>query len=180
MKSKSKSVAQRTALDGILAAIALVLAFFENMIPDVAFLPPGAKLGLANVAVMFCVLVVGIGDGFALVFIKSFFVFLTRGASSFFMSISGGLCSFAVLVLVIVISKKINKSFSYIFMSVICAVVHNVGQTVTASVYMGTNLIKAYLPVLLIFGLLSGIITGIILKTVMPVVLKINFFKDWG
>lgn len=180
MKSKSKSIAQRTALDGILAAVALVLAFFENMLPDVAFLPPGAKLGLSNIALMLCVLVAGIGDGFFIVIIKSGFVFLTRGVSSFLMSISGGLCSFVVLAVIVIISKKINKPFSYIFMSVICAVVHNIGQTMAASIYMSTNLIKAYLPILLVFGVISGIITGIILKTVMPAVIKINFFKDWG
>lgn len=179
MKSKN-NIVQRTALDGILAAVALVLAFFENMVPDVAFLPPGAKLGLANIALMFCVLVVGTGDGLFIVLIKSGFVFLTRGASSFIMSLSGSLCSFAVLAIIVIISKKTNRPFSYIFMSVICAVVHNAGQTIAASLYMGTNLIKVYLPVLLVFGVVSGIITGLILKTVMPVVIKINFFKDWG
>ncbi|MBQ8208986.1 MAG: Gx transporter family protein [Clostridia bacterium] len=180
MKNKRKSVAERTAIDGILAAVALVLSFLENMLPDVAFLPPGAKLGLANVAVMLAVLAVGIGDGFILVLIKSGFVFLTRGASSFFMSISGGLFSFAVLALIVIIAKKSDKAFSYIFVSVCCALMHNIGQTVAVSIYMGTNLINAYLPVLLVFGILSGIITGVILKTVMPAVLKINFFKDWG
>ena len=180
MKNKQKSIAERTALDDILAAVALVLSFVENMLPDVAFLPPGAKLGLANVVIMLAVLAVGTVDGFVIVLIKSGFVFLTRGATSFLMSFAGGLCSFAVLALIVFVSKKADKSFSYILVSVSCALMHNVGQTVAASVYMGTNLIKSYLPFLLVFGVVSGIITGIILKTVMPVVLKINLFKNWG
>ncbi len=180
MKDKRKSIAQRTALDGILAAVALVLSFLEGMLPDVAFLPPGAKLGLANVAVMFAVLAVGTGDGFILVLIKSGFVFLTRGVSSFFMSFSGGVCSFIVLALIVFVAKKKNKTFSYMFVSVVCAVVHNIGQTVAASIYMSTNLMKVYLPLLLLFGILSGVVTGIVLKTVMPAVTNINYFKDWG
>lgn len=180
MENKHKSVARRTALDGILAAVALVLAFFENMLPDTAFLPVGAKLGLANIAVMLAVLIVGIGDGFFIVLIKSGFVFFTRGISSFFMSLAGGLFSFAVLAFIIFIAKKADKAFSYILVSVSCAIMHNIGQTIAASIYMSTNLVKAYLPILLIFGILSGIVTGVVLKAVMPSVLKINFFKDWG
>lgn len=180
MKNKRKSIAERTALDGILAAVMLVLAFLENMLPDAAFLPPGAKPGLANVAIMFTVLAVGIADGFVLVLIKSGFVFLTRGASSFFMSFSGGLCSFAVLTIILLAAKKTNKTFSYILVSVVCAVMHNIGQAAAASIYMSTNLMKSYLPLLLVFGILSGVATGIILKTVMPALIKINFFKDRG
>lgn len=177
---KGKSIAVRTALDGILAAVTLVLTFIEGMIPDIAFLPPGAKLGLSNIAIMFTVLTVGIGDGLVLVFIKSGFVFLTRGLSSAFMSISGGLVSFIALALIVIISKKTNKQFSYIAASVICAVMHNTGQTAAASIYMQTNLITAYLPLLIILGIFSGAVTGVILKTVMPNLLKINCLKNKG
>ena len=174
-KKKNKSIALRTALDGILAALTLALAFLESMIPDVAFLPPGAKLGLSNIAVMFAVRTVGIGDGLALVLIKSGFVFLTRGASSAFMSISGGLLSFLALAIIVIIAKKTNKQFSYTAVSVICAVMHNTGQTAAASIYMQTNLVVSYLPLLIVFGIFSGAVTGIILKTVMPALTKINY-----
>lgn len=174
-KKGKKSTAARVALDGILAALALTLAFFEGLIPATPFLPPGAKLGLANIAVMFAVLSVGYADAIFLTLIKSGFVFLTRGASSFFMSISGGALSMVAMILIVAISRKIKKDFSYIGISVICAVIHNIGQTVAASIYTGTNLFTAYLPLLIITGILSGIITGIVLKTVMPILLKINF-----
>lgn len=177
---KRKSLALRTALDGILAAVTLVLAFLESMIPDIAFLPPGAKLGLSNIAVMFAVLTVGTADGFALVLIKSGFVFLTRGASSAFMSISGGLLSFICLAVIVLISKKINKQFSYTAVSVLCAVMHNTGQTAAASIYMQTDLVTSYLPLLIVLGIFSGAVTGIILKTVMPALTKINYFQNKG
>lgn len=169
-----KKITLRTALDGILAALALTLSFLEGLLPDVAFLPPGAKLGLANIAVMFAVISVGYPDGFILMLIKSGFVFLTRGTAAFFMSISGGTLSCIALILIIAISKRVNKEFSYTGISVICAVLHNIGQTVAASVYMSTNLIKTYLPLLIVMGIISGLITGVILKTVMPALLRLN------
>lgn len=174
MKSNGKSIAKRTALDGILAALALALAFLESLIPDIAFLPPGAKLGLANIAVMFTVLTVGYSDGLFITVIKSGFVFFTRGTASFFMSISGGILSCLVLILITHITKKTKKELSYTGISVICAVAHNIGQTMSASVYMSTNLLTSYLPVLIVLGIVSGLITGVILRTVIPALLKIT------
>lgn len=169
---KGKSIALRTALDGILAALALALAFLEGLLPDVAFLPPGAKLGLANVAVMFAVLAVGYADGFAIMLIKSSFVFFTRGIASFIMSVSGGAVSCVVMIIIVAVSKRLNKEFSYIGISVICAVVHNIGQVAAASVYMSTNLMTSYLPLLIITGVASGFITGVVLRAVMPAILN--------
>lgn len=177
-KKGRKSAATRVALDGILAALALALAFLEGLIPAVPFLPPGAKLGLANIAVMFAVLCVGYTDAIFLMLIKSGFVFLTKGASSFFMSISGGILSITAMILIVAISKKMKKDFSYTGISVICAVIHNIGQTAAAGIYTGTNLFTAYLPLLIITGILSGLITGIILKTVMPVLINFKGLKE--
>ena len=169
-----KKLTLRTALDGILAALALTLSFLEGMLPDAAFLPPGAKLGLANIAIMFAVISVGYADGFIIMLIKSGFVFLTRGPTAFIMSITGGTLSYIALILIIAVSKRFNKDFSYAGISVICAVIHNIGQTAAASIYMSTNLITSYLPLLIVTGIISGLITGVILKTVMPSLLKIT------
>lgn len=162
------------ALDGILAALAIALSFLESLIPDIAFLPPGAKLGLSNIAVMFAVMIVGYGDGLSIAAVKSGFVFFTRGLSSFFMSFAGGMLSCISLIILTSACKKLKKEYSYIGISVICAVMHNIGQITAASVYMTTNLVTSYLPLLLIFGVIAGIITGIILKTVMPALSKLK------
>lgn len=179
-KTKGKNIALRTAVDGILAAVALVLAFLESMLPDAAFLPPGAKLGLSNIAIMFAVLAVGIADGFVLVLIKSGFVLLTRGLSSLFMSLAGGLFSFFALAVIVIVFRKMNRQFSYTMISVICAVMHNTGQAVAASIYTQTNLLTSYLPLLIVLGILSGAVTGVILRTVMPHITRINYTKDKG
>jgi heptaprenyl diphosphate synthase len=168
------NLTKRTAIDGIRAAVALTLAFLESLIPDIALLPPGAKLGLSNIAVMFAVLTVGYIDGLFITVIKSGFVFFTRGLSSFFMSISGGVLSCLILILIIHIQKKTKKEFSFTGISVICAVVHNIGQTVTASIYMSTNLLTGYLPLLILLGIPAGLVTGVILRTVIPAISNIT------
>ncbi len=178
IKGKGKKTAVRVALDGILVALALALSFLEGLLPDVAFLPPGAKLGLANVAVMFAVIVVGYADGFLIMFAKSAFVLFTRGPASFIMSSAGGVLSCLALIIIVAITRKMNKQFSYMGISVICAVVHNIGQTAAASIYMSTNLMTFYLPLLIVTGIASGFITGVVLRTVMPAISKIKGLKE--
>lgn len=175
-----KNAALTVAIDGILAAVALTLSFLESLIPDIAFMPVGAKLGLSNIAIMFAVLSVGFADGFVIVILKSGFVFFTRGPVSAFMSISGSVLSFVCLVIIVAVFKKLNKEFSYIAISVICAVMHNTGQTIAASIYMKTNLVVSYLPILIVVGIFTGTVTGIILKIVMPYLVKINIKNSKG
>lgn len=165
---KQKDIAKRTALDGILCAVALVLSFFETMLPDIAFLPPGAKLGLSNIAIMFAVMAIGIPDGLFIVVCKSLFVLLTRGPVSFFMSISGGILSFLCLSIVVYFSKKKNITFSFIGISVFSAIMHNIGQLIAAGIYTRSIYIFTYLPLLLIFAIFTGGINGIVVKTVLP------------
>ncbi len=172
IKPQAKKTVQRTAVDGILAAVALTLSFFESLLPSVSFLPPGAKLGLANIAVMFAVIQIGAIDGIIIVLIKSGFVFLTRGPAAFFMSISGSILSCLVLIAAVQIAKKAKKELPYTGISVICAVTHNIGQTFAASIYTQTNLVTSYIPVLLITGVVAGIITGVVLTAVMPALTK--------
>ena len=47
-----KSRAKQVALLGMLGAVAIVLSWLEGMLGPVPGLPPGAKLGLSNVATM--------------------------------------------------------------------------------------------------------------------------------
>ena len=46
MKSKSG----RVAFTALLAALALALSFLEGLLPPLPMMPPGAKLGLSNIA----------------------------------------------------------------------------------------------------------------------------------
>lgn len=171
-KNAKKNIAKRTAVDGVLSGVALALSFLESLLPDMNFLPPGAKLGLSNIAVMLAATSVGYIDALIIVLIKSGYVFITRGPASFFMSLSGGILSAVAMIIITDVCKRLKKQYSYIGSSIICAVVHNTGQTLAACVYTKTNLISSYLPLLIIFGIIAGAVTGVILKFAVPAIKK--------
>ncbi|MBR1810682.1 MAG: Gx transporter family protein [Clostridia bacterium] len=173
MKTKKPSPAYRVAVVGILSAEAVVLSFLESLLPPLTFLPPGAKLGLANVAVMFTVVWAGLPAALAVTAVKALYVLITRGLSAFWISLCGGLCSVAVMYFLTRTRQtgRRRSSFGYIGISVLSATAHNLGQLGAASAIAGAPLI-AYLPLLVLFGIFFGSVTGTVLGVVMPVLEK--------
>lgn len=163
------------ALLGILTAQALALSFIENFIPPIPVLPPGAKLGLANIVTMFTASTMGFGNAIFITIIKALFVGSTRGVIAFFMSLSGGVLSTVVMCALIRLKKK---PFGILGIAVASAVAHNIGQLIVATIISGTAMFASYAPFLLLFALISGCITGSILNILMPALEKQSgFFK---
>lgn len=163
---------KKTAFLGMMAALALVLSFLENMlIPDIPFLPVGAKPGLSNVVTMYVAATMGFPGAISITLIKGIFALLTRGATASFMSLSGGILSTVALCLVI---KLKDKVFSFVGIGIICAVAHNMGQLMAACAVSGTYSLINYAKYLLIFSLVTGSITGVMLTLLMPRIEKIN------
>ncbi len=165
---------QKVAFFGILGALSLTLSFFEGvMLPEIPFLPPGAKLGLSNIAVMYAGSVSGFAGAVYIVLIKAVFALLTRGVTGGLMSLCGGLlsCMFAMLML-----KKEGKTFSFIGIGIVSAVMHNLGQLVAACFVTGTASLLNYGKYLLIFALITGAVTGTALYVLMPGLKKISGF----
>lgn len=152
-------------LMGLLFALSLVLTAVEYMIPPIPMLPPGVKLGLSNIVTMYCLFFLGRKPAFTIVFLKSGFVFLIRGFTAFLMSLSGGLLSTLVMMLLLMLT---SANLSYLVISIAGAITHNIGQIIIASFLLGTGLVMAYLPLLLISGVIMGNITGTLLKVIMP------------
>ena len=50
---------QKITLLGVMLALTVVLSIAESMFPAVAFLPPGVKIGLSNVVIMYTVFFIG-------------------------------------------------------------------------------------------------------------------------
>lgn len=167
---KNKDITKQIALTGVLSAQALALSFLESLIPVAAGFPPGAKLGFSNVVVMFSAGTLGVPQTFAIMFIKAVFAGLTRGFTAFFMSLTGGILSTA-MALILMRSKKIK--LGYIGIGIACAVCHNIGQLSVASVISGTpKLFISYGPFLLLAAMLTGFLTGTVLKYTMPALKK--------
>lgn len=171
MKTVKKTSSYNIALMGILYALAIVLTGVEYLIPPLPLMPPGVKLGLANIVTMYCLFFLSKKQMFLIVFLKSAFVFLIRGATAFLISLSGGVLSALVMVLVAALA---GKRLSYLVISIFGAISHNVGQLILASFLLGTNLFTYYLPLLIIAGVIMGYITGMVLKIVIPALDRIR------
>lgn len=155
----------RIALLGMLGAQALVLSYFENLIPAFPGLPPGAKPGFSNIITMFAVSRLGLSSALAITIMKALFAGLTRGTTAFFMSLAGGVLSTLTMALLL---RKGESVFGFAGVGVICAIAHNAGQLIVCVILTGTSAVLGYAPVLLLFALFTGFVTGTILKYIMP------------
>lgn len=165
-----KNNTYKIALFGVLSAVALTLSYLEGLIPTVAFMPPGAKMGFSNIATMFAASSMGLVSALAITFIKALFAGITRGVTAFFMSLCGGLLSTVTMYLLFKLSKKTG----YMAIGIICALVHNFGQLIVAIITAGNLSVLGYAPVLLISGTVTGAVTGTVLRAVMPALERVT------
>ncbi len=167
------SAASYVAAMGLLFALAMALAAAESFL--LPALPLGIKLGLSNVVTMFTLFVMGRRDAVIMAVLKSSFVLLTRGAVSAAISVSGGLASVLVMILLRLLTKE---KVSILFLSCLGAVAHNLGQLLTASRFMGTDKIFSLLPLLVGAGLLMGALTGTLLRFLGPYLKRVPVFRS--
>lgn len=158
------------ALSGLLAALALTLSMLEGMLPPIPGMPPGAKLGLSNVVMMYAAGTLGLPWALALALIKGGFALLTRGGTAGVMSLSGGLfstlCSWMLL-------KKTRASLA---LTGICgALAHNAGQLMVAFALMGPA-VWTYAPVLGAVSVVTGLLTGMMLRVSLPPLQRVSGF----
>lgn len=152
--------ASKTALMGLLFALSLVLSFVESAFSG--FIPiPGIKLGLSNIVVMYCLFFLGKKEAYALAVLKAFFVFLTRGPVGAAMSLSGGILSVTVMLL-------LTRERNPLFVSVCGGLSHNVGQLAAASLFLSSGMVFYYFPVLAVAGMGMGVFTGVTLRLLTP------------
>lgn len=153
--------AKKTALFGMMVALAFTFSYLESLIPF-DFAIPGVKFGLANLVVVTALYIMKPREAFVIAVIRIFLAGLTFGnVYSIAYSLCGGLLSFAVMWL----AKK--TKLSVIGVSMLGGICHNIGQIAVAAVVMGTVRIVYYLPVLLISGLVTGLLLGVVTKLVI-------------
>ena len=157
---------------GLLFALAMALSAAESFL--LPALPLGIKIGLSNIVTMFTLFVLGRRDAILMAILKSAFVFLVRGAVSAAISVSGGLLSVLVMILIRHLTKEKG---SLLFLSCLGAVAHNVGQLLTASRFMGTNKVFSLLPLLILSGLGMGALTGTLLRFLGPYLARVPLFS---
>ena len=155
---------------GLLFAVAVVLSYVEGMIV-IPGLPPGVKLGLSNIVTMYCVFFLGTTKAYTLAVLKALSVLLMRGPTGALLSLLGGVVSVTVMLLLLRLRKQ---KLSYLVISILGAIGHNMGQLLGASMLTGTTLTLYYFPILILSGIMMGFVTGLVLKTVLPAVEKLD------
>ena len=148
-RNKERNKTQMLVLTSLIFAAALVLAVVEDMLPPLPLAVPGVKFGLSNIAVMYALFFLGKKQAYTIGILKSLFVFVTRGGIASILSLTGGLLSITVMILLMALFRE---KITYLIISIFGAVFHNVGQFIVISViYTGMNM-WAYFPVLLLSG----------------------------
>ena len=150
-------------------ALAMALSFLESLIPPIVPIP-GVKPGFSNIVTMLCLSSFGVPYALAVTLFKAFFALITRGTTAFFMSFCGGLLSLCVMIFLFKLGKK---HIGYIGIGVLCAVAHNLGQLLVATVILGKAILNIT-PVLLLSGVVCGIITGTVFHYTIPVLNKLT------
>ena len=149
------SLQNKTALRGLLVALAIVLSWIEAQIP---YPIVGMKLGLTNLVVLVALYRFGTKDAVAVNLIRIVLVGLTFGSMfSMLYSLAGGILSGGVMIFM-----KRMKVFRVVTVSLMGGIVHNVGQILVAMAVLQTGAIVSYLPVLWVSGLAAGVIVGIL------------------
>ena len=152
----------------IITAFALVAFVIESAIPPIVPIY-GIKLGVANIFTLFTLYTLGTKYSAAVLFIRiTLGSLLTGQIMSFIYSLSGGLLSFILMILL----KRFFRNNSLWVLSVLCAIAHNIGQLTTAVIITMTPQILFYLPVLIISGITAGAITGV---TAQLVIKRLSF-----
>lgn len=152
---------KRLCLDAMLVGVAMMLSYLEAILPLGAVIPlPGAKLGLANIAITLCFFAVSPIDAAMVSLLRICLTSLLFGNIN---SLVFSLCGAFLAYMGMILAKALKKHFSFYGISVLCAALHNIGQCLAAIFMMGTPGIISYLPLLLIFALVFGLITGAII-----------------
>lgn len=149
----------------LLFALAMVLSFVESSIMPLFALPPGVKLGLSNIVVMYCMVYMGFSSAAQLALLKGFFAFLTRGATAGMLAVLGGLFSVSVM---FILRKTLKDKVNNYTLSVFGALFHNIGQLTGVSIIFGSAFAMYYFPILAVSAVIMGLITGAVLNVVLP------------
>jgi uncharacterized membrane protein len=143
---------------GLLVALGLVLQIIEGAIPPILPLP-GAKLGLANLATVIALILLGPWEALAVTVLRCLLGGLLRGSFiGLTLSLSAGTASTLVMAALYVSAYPF---LSVTGISIAGAVTHNAVQLGVAMLLVGFPGLKYYLPYLMLIALPTGLFIGI-------------------
>ena len=146
---------RRLARVSLLCACALVLSYLETMIP-LPVAVPGIKLGLANVAVVVALYTLDVKSAAAVALVKVFASGFLFGSPMMLAYSLGG----TVLAFIGMVALAAVPGVGLVPVSMLAAVLHNVGQLGVAAMALQTPAVFINLGVLGVAACVTGGITG--------------------
>ena len=169
MRLHTKKLAEYACL----LAFAMIVSYIEALIP-IPLGIPGVKLGLANVAIVFCLYRTGIGGAFIINICRVLLCGLLFGnAYGVLYSLAG-----AVVSLLIMACVKRIPVFGMVGVSIAGGVAHNIGQLMLALCITQVPVLWYYLPFLLIIGALTGFLNGSLANVIYKRIAKHTELHD--
>lgn len=152
-----KTQAKRTALLGVLTAVALVLSYVEAILPPIYSAVPGIKMGLPNIIIIFMLYKFSIKETAVVSLFRVVIVTMLFGnVMMLAYSLAGAVLSLSVMTAL----KKIDR-FSTVGVSIAGGVFHNLGQVLVAMLLLDSAQIGYYMLVLAITGTIAGGFIGL-------------------
>ena len=151
---------KKVSILALFSAFAITLSYIESFIPVSGIL--GAKLGLANFAVIMAMYLLGNKEALFINIVRILFIgFMFGNLFSICFSIAGAVVSFIAMILL-----KYFKRFSMISVAVMGGVFHNIGQIIVAAFVVENISVVVYIPILIISGIVTGFIIGILSNSI--------------
>lgn len=156
-KINVRLTAKRVALAGIFLALALIVSLVESFIPPIIPVLPYAKIGLGNIVLLACFLMLGAFEGYVVLILRCFLNAVFAGnIASMAWSLPSALVAYTVMIL---LCK--SRLFSVCGVSVVGGILHNLVQILISMILVGSSVV-VYLPYMALAGALAGFVTGIV------------------
>ena len=145
---------KKTAIIALLTGLSLIAFSLESLLPSLPV--PGAKLGLANIFIMLCLISYSMPEALIVLMAKLILSAVFGGFSQLTYSAPAGLISFFVSWLLI---KFFSEKLSVIAVCALSGAIHNIIQ-LSVFGFVTRSYVAYYAPYLIIAGAVAGAVTG--------------------
>ncbi|MBQ3460389.1 MAG: Gx transporter family protein [Solobacterium sp.] len=146
----------------LLSAMAIVLSIAESVYIGPVFYM--VRLGLANIIALITIKIMGVREMIVVNVMRVVISTLMRGmifSSTFWISLGGVVLSSIALILM----DKLKSSL--MFTSIICSIMHSVGQVIVVCLFYMQSGVAVILPYLLLGSIPMGVLTGLTAQLVL-------------
>lgn len=175
-RKRNRENLEKMMLVVLIGTLAIVLGIIESLLP-IKLPIPGMKLGLANIMVVIGLYYLDFKDMFFVIMLKTVLTTLLLGTFSMFAyGFVGAILSYICMLLAF---KGLRKNISFIGISMIGGLMHNIGQIIVAMILIKTKAIAYYMMFLLPMGLITGVAIGLVAKLVMTRLNEFSLFSKY-